>query len=112
MTIREFMEQVIAGTENVELKEYATEYIAKLDEKNAKRKARPSKASIENAEILEKEILPILTEEPQTAKELSEQLENRTIAKVTAVLRLGESQGVVAKHEFKKNDPYKYSLVG
>ena len=43
MTNREFYTAVIADTQNEELKAFATEAIAKLDERNAKRASKPRK---------------------------------------------------------------------
>ena len=51
MTYREFCNAVIADTENEELKAFATEAIAKLDARNAKRASKPSKKSLENEPI-------------------------------------------------------------
>lgn len=72
MTNREFYTKVIETVDNEELIAKATEEIAKLDSKNAKRSATPSKATVENVENRAK-VVALLTESdhPMTAKELS-----------------------------------------
>lgn len=52
MTKREFYTEVMNGNITDEIKDFAAEEIAKLDEKNASRK--PSKKQIENIEISNK----------------------------------------------------------
>ena len=51
MTQREFYNAVIATVDNDELKAFATEAIAKLDERNAKRASKESKTQIANKPI-------------------------------------------------------------
>ena len=51
MTQRDFYNAVMAETSNDELKAFASDAIAKLDARNAKRASTPSKKSIENAPI-------------------------------------------------------------
>lgn len=53
MTNREFYTAIANGTMNDEIKAFAEEAIAKMDERNAKRSSKPSKTSIENAPIKE-----------------------------------------------------------
>ena len=53
MTNREFYNAIANGTMNDEVKAFAEEAIAKMDERNAKRSSKPSKTSIENAPIKE-----------------------------------------------------------
>ena len=53
MTNREFYTAIANGTMNDEVKAFAVEAIAKMDERNAKRSSKPSKTSIENAPIKE-----------------------------------------------------------
>ena len=71
MTQREFYTAVIAETQNEELKAFATEAIAKLDARNAKRASTPSKTQKENAPII-KAIAKVLTNEPMLASEIAE----------------------------------------
>lgn len=51
MTNRDFYTAIINGTLTDEVKEFATEAIAKLDARNANRSAKPSKTQVENAPI-------------------------------------------------------------
>ena len=71
MTQREFYTAVIADTQNEELKAFATEAIAKLDARNAKRASTPSKTQKENEPII-KAIAEVLTNEPMLASEIAE----------------------------------------
>ena len=73
MTNREFFEAIINGTITEEVITHAHESIAKLDARNAKRAATPSKKAIENAPIIEA-IKGTLTEEPITASEIAEKV--------------------------------------
>ena len=55
MTQREFYQAIVEGaTITAELATFATDAIAKLDKRNEKRAATPSKTAIENAPIKEK----------------------------------------------------------
>ena len=71
MTNREFYTAVIADTQNEELKAFATEAIAKLDERNAKRASKPSAKQKENEPII-KAISEVLTSEPMLASKIAE----------------------------------------
>ena len=71
MTNREFYTAVIADTQNDELKAFATEAIAKLDERNAKRASKPSKTQVANEPIV-KAISEVLTPEPMLASKIAE----------------------------------------
>jgi len=85
MTMREAMNAVIAETKNAELAEFAVHELEKLDARNAKRAATPSKKSIENEPIKAK-IAEVLTEEPQTAREIADKVEI-SVNKASALLR-------------------------
>lgn len=50
MTKREFLEQVITETQNIELRAFAMKEIEKLNERNAKRSSTETKTQIENKE--------------------------------------------------------------
>ena len=96
MTIREFLENVVKAELSAEMTMFAQERIAKLDEKNEKKKSANSAKKIENAniktEILEKmelgqnyrasEIGEIFSFSTQKASALLVQLEKE--GKVTA----------------------------
>lgn len=77
MTNREFFNAVIESNVSDELKAFATDAIAKLDARNAKRSATPSKSQIAN-EAVKAEIAKVLTEEPQTASEIAQKCEIST----------------------------------
>ena len=51
MTNREFYTAIVNSNVSDELKAFATDAIAKLDARNAKRSSKPSKKSLENAPI-------------------------------------------------------------
>lgn len=65
MTQREFYQAIVEGAVvTAELATFATDAIAKLDKRNEKRAATPSKTAIENAPIKEK-IVEFLTGKPE-----------------------------------------------
>lgn len=86
MTKREFFEAVMA-LENVdsELVLFAENEIAKMNERNAKRKSTPSKTAIAN-EPIKAQIVEVLTETPQSASEIAEKVGIST-QKCSALLR-------------------------
>ena len=86
MTKREFFVAVME-TENIdeELKLFAEKEIAKMDERNAKRKNTPSKTAIAN-EPIKAHIVEVLTHEPQTASAVAE-LVGISTQKASALLR-------------------------
>ena len=92
MTKREFLNEVIAvidGTSEVdvlELKEFAKAEIVKLDERNANRSAKPTKAQIENKSIKEKILEALSTEERMVASAIAEKVEIST-QKASALCR-------------------------
>ena len=71
MTQREFFTAIVNSDLNDELKAFATESIAKLDARNAKRSSTPSKVQIANEPIV-KAIHDILTDEPMLASKIAE----------------------------------------
>jgi hypothetical protein len=85
MTKREFFVAVIDAVEDAELKLFAEKEIAKMDERNAKRKASPSKKALEN-EPIKNAIVGVLGSEPMTASEVAEKVEIST-QKASALLR-------------------------
>ena len=92
MTKREFLNEVIAvidGTSEVnvlELKEFAKAEIVKLDERNASRSSKPTKAQIENEPIKEKILEVLSTEERMVASAIAEKVEIST-QKASALCR-------------------------
>ena len=92
MTKREFLNEVIAvidGTSEVnvlELKEFAKAEIVKLDERNASRSSKPTKAQIENESIKEKILEVLSTGERMVASAIAERVEIST-QKASALCR-------------------------
>jgi predicted transcriptional regulator len=99
MTQREFFTAVIADTENDELKSYATEAIAKLDARNAARKDKPSKKSVEN-EPIKVSIREFLETEGHFSSEIAKGL-GLSVSKVSALCRQLVDAGLL-KSEDKK----------
>lgn len=77
MTRREFLEMVIEGKVTDEMKDFAHSEITKMNDRNAKRKASPSKTAIAN-EPIKAEIVKVLTNEPKTASEIAKEVEIST----------------------------------
>ena len=85
MTRRKFLEMVIEGKVTDEMKDFAHSEITKMNDRNAKRKASPSKTAIAN-EPIKAEIVKVLTNEPKTASEIAKEVEIST-QKASALLR-------------------------
>ena len=71
MTNREFYNAVITNAITEEVIAHAENALVKLDERNAKRKDKPSKTQIANEPII-KAIAEVLTNEPMRASEIAE----------------------------------------
>ena len=100
MTNREFFTAVIYSDVAQELKDFATEGIAKLDKKNASRSDKPTKAQIENAPLLAK-ILEVLSEEtPMLSTDVALEL-GITTNKATGLLGTLYKEGKVDKVDVK-----------
>ena len=76
---------VIEGKVTDEMKEFAHSEITKMNDRNAKRKASPSKTAIAN-EPIKAEIVKGLTNEPKTASEIAKEVGIST-QKASALLR-------------------------
>lgn len=106
MTKREFLNEVIAvidGTSEVnviELKEFAKAEIAKLDERNASRSSKPTKAQIENEPIKEKILEILSTGERMVASAIAEKVEIST-QKASALCRQLVESGKLSVEEVK-----------
>ena len=96
MTQRDFYNAVIATVDNDELKAFATDAIAKLDERNAKRASKPSKTQIANEPII-KAIASILTDEPMLASKIAELCEISTQKASALVKKVDGVQSVDVK---------------
>ena len=77
MTNREFYTAIVNGTINEEVISHASDAIAKLDERNAKRASKESKTQIANKPIIEA-ISRVLTDEPMLASKIAELCEIST----------------------------------
>ena len=84
MTKREFLNAVIALNDEVTT-EFAKAEIEKMDIRNANRKDRPSKRTIENEPIKAK-IAEVLTDTPKTASMIAEEV-GISVQKASALLR-------------------------
>lgn len=85
MTNREMFTAIVNGDVTEEVVAKATEELAKLDARNAARKNKPSKKSVENEPIKEA-IKSVLSDTPLTASEVAEKVEIST-QKASALLK-------------------------
>lgn len=103
MTKREFFVAVMEKVEDAELKLFAEQEIAKMDERNAKRKNAPSKKSIENEPIKEK-IVEYLGRENEldfaTASEIANEI-GISVQKASALCRQLVENGILTSEEVK-----------
>ena len=114
MTKREFYTEISKNeTLSTEIREMAESLITKLDETNAKRAAKPSKAAVENAPLVD-QVVGLLTTEPQTASDLAPKMELK-VQKVSALLRAAVAQGRAASLDVKvksKGTQKGYTIAG
>ena len=119
MTSRDFYTAIVADeTISADLRDYATEQIAKLDAKNAKRSSKPSKTQIAN-EPIKTAIIEYLTANGQTtASELATALSTEetpvTTQKASALCRQLVADKLVEQTEVKipkKGAVKAYSVV-
>lgn len=112
MTEREFMNKVIASNATEELVEYAKAHIAKLDARNEKKKATPTKAQVANAE-LKGQIVELLKEGAKTASQVGAEL-NVSTQKASALLVQLVNDNVAVSSEVKvkgKGSVKSYSIA-
>ena len=109
MTNREFYTAIVNGTINEEVIAHASDAIAKLDERNAKRASKPSKKSLENEPIKAK-ILEVLSTEPKVASEIAE-LVGISTQKASALLRQIEGLEISEVKVPKKGKMKGYALA-
>ena len=86
MTNREFYTAIVNGTINEDVIAHASNAIAKLDERNAKRASKPSKKSLENEPIKESITNLLVDGEARLASEIASALE-LSVSKVSALCR-------------------------
>ena len=112
MTQREFFTAVIAEVENEELKKFAEDSIAKLDARNAARKSKPSKKSVEN-EPIKVSIREFLEDGSHIASEIAKGLD-LSVSKVSALCRQMVGDGLLTVEDVKvkgKGTQKSYSLA-
>ena len=109
MTKREFLNGVIAETQNADLANFAVSELEKLDARNAKRASTPSKVQKENAPLIEK-IKTLLTSEPKLASELAKEM-NLSTQKITPLVKAVEGVQVVDVKVPKKGTQKGYFLT-
>ena len=112
MTQREFFTAIVNSDLNDELKAFATESIAKLDARNAKRASTPSKKSLENAPIKDS-IAEFLTDGSHLASEIAKGLD-LSVSKVSALCRQMVGDGILTVEDVKvkgKGTQKSYSLA-
>lgn len=100
MTRRDFF-TTIMNAENLsdEIRAFARGSLEKLDETNAKRAAKPSKAAVENAPLIAQAV-ELLGDEPKTASDLTEAMDLK-VQKVSALLRAAVKEGKAISHDVK-----------
>lgn len=99
MTNREFYTAIVNGEMNEEIVAKATEEIAKLDARNAKRSSKPSKKSLENEPIKAK-IVEFLAEGSHLASEIASGCEIST-SKASALCRQLVESGTLTVADVK-----------
>jgi hypothetical protein len=112
MTEREFLNLVINGDINEDVKAYATEGIAKLDAKNEKRKNTPTKEQVAN-EGLKTDILALLEGKSMVASDIGASLGVST-QKASALCQLLVKEGKLSVADIKvknKGAVKSYSLA-
>lgn len=92
MTRREFFQAVANNAITEEVITYAVDAIDKLDAQNIKRKEKPTKAQIENAELVKKMVEMFGGQSKVLAHDIAEKMEITT-SKATALCRMAVKEG-------------------
>lgn len=100
MTKRDFLNAVMNGEINDEIKAFAEEEIEKLDTANAKRREKTSKKREENKPLLDQIYNEVLGEEPKTASEVAEVIQT-SVQKASSLLRTLVEDGKAEAQEIK-----------
>ncbi len=112
LTERDFLNLVLKGELNEDVKAHAVEGLAKLDAKNEKRKTTPTKEQVAN-EPIKASILELLATAPMVASAVGQALEIST-QKASALCGQLVKEGKVAVADIKvknKGTLKQYSLV-
>ena len=113
MTNREFYTAIVNSNVSDELKTFATDAIAKLDARNAKRSSKPSKKSLENEPIKESISNLLVDGDARLASEIASSLE-LSVSKVSALCRQMVTDGVLHVEDVKvkgKGTQKSYSIA-
>ena len=113
MTQREFYTAIVNSNVSDELKAFATDAIAKLDARNAKRSSKPSKKSLENEPIKESISNLLVDGDARLASEIASSLE-LSVSKVSALCRQMVADGVLHVEDVKvkgKGTQKSYSIA-
>lgn len=112
MTMKDFMTAVAATTTDADLRTFATDYIAKIEDKNAKRRNTPTKAQTANADLVATIVANMSAGDVLTAADVAKSL-GVTTQKASALLQNGVKSGFLTAVDVKgKSGKVKgYSLV-
>lgn len=113
MTNREFYTAIVNSNVSDELKAFATDAIAKLDARNAKRASKPSKKSLENEPIKESIANLLVDGDARLASEIAKSLD-LSVSKVSALCRQMVDDDVLHVEDVKvkgKGTQKSYSLA-
>ena len=109
---REVLTAIVNGTLDADIQEWAKGQIEKMDARNAKRSAKPSKKSLENAPIKES-IAEFLADGSHLASEIAKGLD-LSVSKVSALCRQMVGDGILTVEDVKvkgKGTQKSYSLA-
>lgn len=103
MTNREFYTAIAAiDTLSEDLRNFASDAITKMDLTNERRKAKPSKAAIANAPMVDKIVDTILSDKVMTASEVAVAYgEGIKVQKASNLLRTAVAQGRATVEDVK-----------
>ena len=113
MTMKDFMTAVVSANLSDEMTAFATAEIAKIEEKNAKRRTTPTKAQLANAELLDTIVSALNADEVVTASQIAKTMDITT-QKASALLSNGVKSGILTACEVKEKGKGKvkgYSLT-
>lgn len=100
MTKREFLNAIVNGEINEDIKTFAEEELEKLDAANAKRREKSSKKREENQPLLDRIYNEILGDETKTASEVAEVIET-SVQKASSLLKILVDEGKAESTDVK-----------
>lgn len=98
MTRREFFQAVANNEITEEVITYAVDAIEKLDAQNVKRREKPTKAQVENAELVQKMVEMFAGQSNVLAHDIAKKMDITT-SKATALCRMAAKDGKVTVDE-------------